>query len=54
MQEYTEELYKEDINDPEVWLCDHSPRAIHSGVWNQMGFRNIIANKVSGGDEIPV
>ena len=26
-QEYTEELYKKDLNDP-----DHSPRARHSGM----------------------
>ena len=28
-QEYTEELYKKDLHDPE---CDHSPRARHPGM----------------------
>ena len=32
-QEYTEELYKKDLQDPEKsrW-CDHSPRARHPGM----------------------
>ena len=32
-QEYTEELHKKDLNDPDKpqW-CDHSPRARHPGV----------------------
>ena len=29
-QEYTEELYKKGLNEPQ-W-CDHSPRARHPGV----------------------
>ena len=29
-QEYTEELYKKDLHDPDV--CDHSPRARHPGM----------------------
>ena len=31
-QEYTEELYKKDLHDP-----DHSPRARHLGVQSQVG-----------------
>ena len=32
-QEYTEELHKKDLHDPDNqrW-CDHSPRARHSGM----------------------
>ena len=32
-QEYTEELYKKDLHDPDKsrW-CDHSPRARHPGM----------------------
>ena len=40
-QEYTEELYKNDLNDLDKprW-CDHSPRARHPGMQSQMGFMN--------------
>ena len=32
-QEYTEELYKKDLHDPDNHLwCDHSPRARHPGM----------------------
>ena len=31
-QEYTEDLYKKDIHDPESRWCDHSPRARHPGM----------------------
>ena len=31
-QEYTEELYKKDLNDQINPMCDHSPRARHPGV----------------------
>ena len=39
-QEYTEELYKKDLNDSD----NHNsvvtpPRARHPGVWSQVGFR---------------
>ena len=34
-QEYTEELYKKDLNDPD----NHSPRARHIGVRSQVGLR---------------
>ena len=32
-QEYTEEVYKKDLHDPDKsrW-CDHSPRARHPGM----------------------
>ena len=32
-QEYTEELYRKDLDDPDShkW-CDHSPRARHPGI----------------------
>ena len=30
-QEYTEELYKKDLHDPDRW-CYHSPRARHPGM----------------------
>ena len=33
-QEYTEELHKKDLNDP-----DHSPRARHPRMRNQVGLR---------------
>ena len=31
-QEYTEELYKKDLHDPDNQWCDHSPRARHPGM----------------------
>ena len=33
-QEYTEELYKKDLHDPDNHdcVCDHSPRARHPGM----------------------
>ena len=37
-QEYTEELYKKDLHNPDNH--DHSPRARHPGVQSQMGLRN--------------
>ena len=36
-QEYTEELYKKDLNDTNNSRCDHSPRARHPGVRKQVG-----------------
>ena len=33
-QEYTEALYKTDLQDPESRWYDHSPRARHPGVWS--------------------
>ena len=40
-QEYTKELYKKDLNDPDNhngW-SDHLPRARHPGMWSQVGLR---------------
>ena len=39
-QEYTEELYKKDLHNPDNqrW-CDHSPRARHTGMRSQVGLR---------------
>ena len=31
-QEYTEELYKKDLHDPDSRWCDHSSRARHPGM----------------------
>ena len=31
-QEYTEELYKKDLHDPDNHDVDHSPRARHAGM----------------------
>ena len=31
-QEYTEELYKKDLHDPDNQWCDHLPRARHPGM----------------------
>ena len=31
-QEYTEELYKKELHDPESRWCDNSPRARHPGM----------------------
>ena len=38
-QEYTEELYKKDLHDPDDHDGDHSPRARHPGMQSQVGFR---------------
>ena len=38
-QEYAEELYKRDLNDPDNHDGDHSPRARHPGVWSQVGLK---------------
>ena len=38
-QEYTEELYKKDLNDPDNRWCDHSPRARHPGMLSQVDLR---------------
>ena len=37
-QEYTEELYKKGLNDPDN-QGGHLPRAKHPGVWSQVDFR---------------
>ena len=36
-QEYTEELYKKDLHDPDNH--DHSPRTRHPGMQSQVGLR---------------
>ena len=36
-QEYTEELYKKELHDPDHH--DHSPRARHPGMRSQVGLR---------------
>ena len=38
-QEYTEELYKKDLQYPNNQWCDHSPRARHPGMQSQVGLR---------------
>ena len=50
-QEYTEELYKKDLHDPDDHDGDHSPRARHPGKW---ALGSITTNKASGGNGIPV
>ena len=37
-QEYTEEVYTKDLNDP--WWCDNLSRARHPGMRSQGGLRN--------------
>ena len=54
-QEYTEELYKKDLQDPDNHdgLITHlEPDIVECGVRWALG--NIITNKASGGDGIPV
>ena len=48
-QEYTKELYKKELHDPD----NHSSRARHPRVRSQVGLRKH-HYKVSGGDGIPV
>ena len=54
-QDYTEELYKKDLHDPDNHdgVITHSPRARHLGVQSQVGLRKL-HDKASGGDGIPV
>ena len=55
LQEYTEKLYKKRSSWPrKSQRCYFSPRARHRGMWSQVGLRNIITNKASGCDGIPV
>ena len=49
-QEYTEELYKKDLNDPDV-MTHLEPGVRESEVLWVLG--NITKNKASGGDRIP-
>ena len=41
-QEYTEELYKKELHDPDNHdgVIDHSPRARHPGMQNQVAFKH--------------
>ena len=54
-QEYTEELYKKDLHDPDNhdW-CDHSSRARHLESEVKWALESITTNKASGVDGIPV
>ena len=53
-QEYTEELYKKDLNDPDNHKAVITPGARHPGVRSQVGIRKHYCKQVSGGDGIPV
>ena len=55
-QEYTEELYKKDLHDPDNHngVLAHSPRVRHAGVKVKWASGSITINKVSGGDGTPV
>ena len=58
-QEYTEELYKNDLHDPDNHddVITHSPRVRHPGERSQLSLhyeQSITMNKASGGDGIPV
>ena len=51
-QEYTEELYKKDLHDPD----DHDGVIMvrHPGMQSQVALGSTTTNKASGGDRIPV
>ena len=54
-QEYTEELYKKDLHDPDnhdVVITDLEPDILEWEV--KWGLESITTNKASGGDGIPV
>jgi len=54
-QEYTEELYKKDLHDPDNHdgvITDLQPDILECKVKWTLG--SIITNKTSGGDELPV
>ena len=38
-QEYTEELYKKDLHDPDNHKCEIIPRARHFGIQSKVGLR---------------
>ena len=52
-QEYTEELYKKDLHDPESQWYDHSPRANILEWEVKWALGSITTNKASGGEGIP-
>ena len=54
-QEYTEELYKKDLHDPDIHngvITDLEPDILECEV--QWALESITTNKASGGDRIPV
>ena len=51
-QEYTEELYKKDLHNPEGVITHLEPDILECAVKWALG--SIITNKASGGDGIPV
>ena len=51
-QEYTEELYRKDLHEPDNHNGWSSTRARHPGMWSQVGLRKH-HYKASGGDGIP-
>ena len=51
-QEYTEELYKKDLNDPDGMITHLEPDILESEVKRALG--SITTNKASGGDGISV
>ena len=51
-KEYTEELYKNDLHDPETMMV-RSSRARHPGMPSQLGFRKHHYEQASGGEGIP-
>ena len=51
--EYTGELYKRDLNDPDNHDCEHSLKARYPGVQSQVSLKSISINKASRGDGIP-
>ena len=54
-QEYTEELYKKDLHDPDnhnVVITHLEPEILESKV--KWALRSITASKASGGDGVPV
>ena len=38
-QEYTEEIYKKDLHNPDSVWCDHLPRARHLQIRSRVGLR---------------
>ena len=51
-QEYMEELYKKDLQEPDTRWCDHSPRARHPECEVKRALGSITMNKASEGDGI--
>ena len=51
-QEYTEELYKKDLPDPDGVITHLEPDILECEV--KWALESITKNKASGGDEIPV